>query len=456
MGKLVRIGTVCACAMLGFSTTALSQAYTANLQGAQEVPVSVTSATGYARVTLNEAAGTITWTVVFNGLSSAQTASHIHGPAAIGVNIGVAINFGSVGGTSGTISGTSAITPTQITQLKSHLMYVNVHSTNFPGGEIRGQLGPSRVVDFDGDGQTDFSVLRFPGGSPNPITYYNFNSTTGFQAARWGDASTDFPTPGDYDGDGIDEFAIYRAGATAGAQSYFWVLNSSDGSVHEVPWGLAGDIPVNRDYDGDGKTDIAVFRPGAAPGAPAFWYILQSATQTARIAHWGTTGVTGTSGDVPVPEDYDGDGKADLAVYRFGGLSPNNSYLIQRSTDGAYQIQAWGNFQTDYALPGDYDGDGKADFAAGRTGALATSPMVWWILQSSNGATRVVNFGISSDLPTQGDYDGDGRTDVAIYRRGATPTSNSTFWVFKSLSNTATPTNWGLMADYPVATYNAR
>ncbi|MBK9062009.1 MAG: CHRD domain-containing protein [Acidobacteria bacterium] len=466
MSRILRTVAVCAFAVLGFTAKAadevqqsvvvMAEAYSAFLNSAQEVPTNASTATGYARVKLNEAALTIDWTIVFTGLSSAQNGSHIHGPAAIGANVGVAINFGVVGGTSGTISGSSPITPTQIAQMRSHLMYVNVHSVNFPNGEIRGQLAPRRSVDYDGDGATDLSVLRFPGGSPAPITYFNQNTTSGFQAALWGDASTDFPAPGDYDGDGKDDLAVYRAGATAGAQSTFWIRYSSDNSVHQLPWGVGGDIAVCRDYDGDGKTDVAIFRPGASPGAPATWWIMQSSNGAVRAAHWGTTGVSGTSGDTPVPEDWDGDGKADLAVYRYGGLSPNNTFLIQRSSDGGVQTQPWGNFQTDFIAPGDFDGDGKTDFVAVRTGALAASPMTWWILQSSNGAVRVQTFGISSDLVVQGDYDGDGRTDVALYRAGATVGANGTFWVFRSLSSTATATLWGLKGDFPVASYNAR
>lgn len=441
------------------AASAKAETFYAYLNGAQEVPAASTTGTGYARVVLNETAGTISFTVVFSGLSSNQVASHIHAPAAIGANSGVIINFGAVGGTSGTITGSASITPTQIAQLRAHQGYVNVHSANFPGGEIRGQLGTRRPVDFDGDGRTDLSVLRFPTVAPpgtSQITYFNLNSTSGFQSAAWGNANTDFPVPGDYDNDGKDDLALYRAGATAGAQSLYLILQSSNNTAQFVPWGLNGDQAVNRDYDGDGVTDIAVFRKGAAAGAQAFWYIRQSSNGAFRSVPFGTTGVGTTSGDVAIPGDYDGDGKFDVAVYRFGGLAPNNSFIVLRSSDGGLAVAQWGNFTSDYVLPGDYDGDGKYDYAVARTGASGTVPMTWFILQSSNGQLRSLQFGLTSDLPAQGDYDGDARTDVAVYRGGANTSSPSTFWVFRSFDNTVLGTNWGLGGDFAVNSFDSR
>lgn len=452
-----KLSTLLAIAFLtfGLASSTKAETFIAYLSSAQEVPTNASTATGYARIFLNESAGTITYRVVFNGLSSAQTGAHIHAPAAIGANIGVAVNLGTIGGTSGTITGTANITPTQIAQLRAHQGYVNVHSTMFTGGEIRGQLGVNRPVDFDGDGRTDLSVLRFPGGSPAPITYWNQNSTTGVQTiSPWGDATTDFPAPGDYDGDGIDDIAIYRAGASAGAQSSFWVLQSSDNVPRYYAWGVFGDQAVARDYDGDGITDIAVFRPGASPGAQAVWYIRQSATNTARFVPFGTTGDGVNNFDTPVPGDYDGDGKFDPAVYRFN-LTPANTFIVLRSSDNVTSFVQWGNFQTDWIVPGDYDGDGKTDYVAVRTGATASAPMNWWILQSSGGI-RVQQFGISSDNPAQGDYDGDGRTDIAVCRRGATAGAPNVFWVYRSFSNTVQGTTWGVGADFPTNIFDTR
>src|SRR5205823_4012765 len=68
-------------------------------------------------------------------------------------------------------------------------------------------------------------------------------------------------------------------------------------------WGVSTDLPVPGDYDGDGKTDIAVYR--ASTGA---WWILNSGTNYTTYSNYNW----GNSTDLPTPGDYDGDGKTDV------------------------------------------------------------------------------------------------------------------------------------------------
>ncbi len=70
------------------------------------------------------------------------------------------------------------------------------------------------------------------------------------------------------------------------------MLNSSTGTSTILPFGSNGDRPIAADYDGDGRADIAVFRPSTG-----IWYLLQSTS--------GFTGVQwGVATDVAIPSAF--------------------------------------------------------------------------------------------------------------------------------------------------------
>ncbi len=156
------------------------------------------------------------------------------------------------------------------------------------------------------------------------------------------------------------------------------------------------------DYDGDGRADLSVFRPSVGT-----WYI---ARPTGNPAQNYDAVRFGQAGDTLVPADYDGDGRTDVAVFRAG------VWYLNRSTLGYTGVQ-YG--QTgDIPVPADYDGDGKADIAIFRP-----SENNWYLLQSTAGA-RAVNFGLATDKPVPADYNGDGKADFAVFRP-----SNGTWYI---------------------------
>ncbi|MEP6925510.1 MAG: CHRD domain-containing protein, partial [Pyrinomonadaceae bacterium] len=421
----------------------LDSPFVSTFSSNQEVPPSGTAATGSGNVSLNATGTQIIASLQFSGLSSNQTASHIHGAASPGANAPVLFNIGSQGMTSGSfVDLFFSVTPAQVAQLKTGQFYFNVHSVNFPGGEIRGQIQRRRstVLDFDGDSKTDYIIARNNAGT-NSIDWFILNSGGGYISFPLG-LSSDFVSGrlmgGDFDGDGKDDVTIWRSAPAD--QAAFYILLSSNNTVRTELFGQAGDDPrMIADYDGDGRTDPAVWRSGAQ----AFLYWRPSANNAAQ----NITGFQwGTSGDFASPGDYDGDGKGDICVQR-----STNVYCLD-STAG-FKAYSYG-LGSDFFAPGDYDGDGKTDLMAVRT---ISGVRNWFPLRSSDNRVEYIQWGSATGTTrVQGDYDGDGITDIAVWQSG----SQGLYFIrASSLLNTGNPLQvayWGTTGDIPVNGYNVR
>lgn len=220
------------------------------------------------------------------------------------------------------------------------------------------------------------------------------------------------PAPVDFNNDGKTDYSVVRntGGGSGGAITWYNQING--GSVSASIWGISTDRFLPGDFDGDGKADIAVWRAGN----PGTWYVLRSSDNTAEVNSFGQTG-----DDPTMFGDYDGDGKDDLAVYRGGAIAGDASHWWYRrssvggsgcSTAGACNNITWGQ-NGDFPVPGDFDGDGKNDFVVQRNDGGGGAR---FYTLTSTGVVSTIRFGTPTDLVVPGDYNGDGKTDITCVR----------------------------------------
>jgi hypothetical protein len=140
--------------------------FTATLTGAQETPPNNSTATGRATLLLSPDEKTARVSLTFAGLSSGQTDAHIHGPATPGVSAPAIFPLPL-----GQVSDFAiALTSSQVQDLKNGLFYINVHSSNFPTGEIRGQFGLSSSLSSIQFNATNYIVNEGGGGANITVT----------------------------------------------------------------------------------------------------------------------------------------------------------------------------------------------------------------------------------------------------------------------------------------------
>lgn len=132
------IGAVIALTVVNYASASV---FVFPLSGLEEVPANAGPGFGSVNLSVNDITGDWTLTGSFQDLLGSAVAAHIH-QAPIGTNGPIIAGLTVSGTTAGTLTGAGTFTLTQIADLLGEQYYVNVHSSVFPGGEIRGQVVP--------------------------------------------------------------------------------------------------------------------------------------------------------------------------------------------------------------------------------------------------------------------------------------------------------------------------
>jgi phenylpyruvate tautomerase PptA (4-oxalocrotonate tautomerase family) len=296
-------------------------------------------------------------------------------------------------------------------------------------------------IDFNGDGLADVAIHRHRQGD----WFVGLSTGSSFDISRFavslGNRGHDRERIllGDFTGDGRTDVAIHDS-ATGD-----WFVGRSTGTGfvverwatgfgnrgHDVEHVLVGD------FDGDGRADLALHDRRTGD-----WFVGRSTGTSFAFSPWLTSfGNRGRGRESVFVGDFTGDGRSDLVIHD----RPTGSWFVARSTGTAFTVETWatsfGNrgHGRELVYVGDFTGDGRTDIA------IHDRVSGDWFVGRSTGSSFAIELWASSfgsrgngrERVYVGDFSGDGRMDVAVHDR-----ITGDWWVGTSTGSTFSVTLW--------------